>query len=47
MIVHNTGTQFTSTDFAQNTKAIRSVTKYILVKAYYLISIVKRYHIPL
>jgi hypothetical protein len=47
IIIYNTGTQFISLEFVRNTKAIGSVTKCVLVKAHYLISIVKRYYRPL
>jgi hypothetical protein len=47
LIIHDTGTQFTSVEFTQNTELIGSVTKYILVEAHYSIGIVERYHIPL
>ena len=47
MIIYNTGTQFISLEFVQNTKAIGSVTKCVLVKAHHSIGIVERYHRPL
>jgi hypothetical protein len=47
IIVYNVGTQFTSLEFVQNTKAIGSVTKCVLVKAHHLIGIVERYYRPL
>ena len=47
MIVHDVGTQFTSSEFVQNTKAIGSVTKCVPVEAHHLIGIVERYHGPL
>ena len=47
MIIHDTGTQFTSSEFVQNAKAIGSTIKCILVKAYYSIGMVECYYIPL
>jgi hypothetical protein len=47
LIVHDAGTQFTSSEFIQNAKSISNVTKYVLIKAHYLIGIVKRYYTPL
>ena len=47
IIIYDVGLQFTSVEFAKTTKEIRSTTKYVLVKAYYSISIVERYYAPL
>ena len=47
MIVHDAGTQFTSSEFVQNIKAIGSVTKCVPVEAHHSIGIVERYHRPL
>jgi hypothetical protein len=47
LIVHDTGTQFISSEFIQNAKSIGNVIKYVLIKAHYLISIVERYYTPL
>ena len=44
MIIHDTGTQFTSSEFVQNAKAIGSTIKCVLVKAHHLISMVKHYY---
>ena len=47
MIIHNAGTQFTSSEFVQNAKAIGSTIKCVPVEVYYLISIVEHYYAPL
>ena len=47
IIVHDTGTQFTSSEFMQSAKAMGSHTKCVPVEVYYSISIVERYYVPL
>jgi len=47
LIVHDAGTQFTSTEITQNARSMGSVTKCVLVEAHHLIGLVERYYTPL
>ena len=47
MIVHDVGTQFTSTEFIQSARAMGSIVKCVLVETYHSIGIVERYHTSL
>ena len=46
-IIHDTGTQFTSTEFTKNAKTMGSTTKCVPVEAHHSIGLVERYHAPL
>jgi two-component SAPR family response regulator len=47
LIIHDVGPQFTSVEFAETAREMGSTTKCVLVKAYYSISIVEQYYVPL
>jgi hypothetical protein len=47
MLIYNAGKQFISTEFASKVRGIVIKLKYVLIKVYYLISLVKRYYAPL
>ena len=47
LLIHDAGKQFISTEFASKVKGIAIKLKYVPIKVYHLISLVKRYYAPL
>ena len=46
-IIHDAGTQFTSSEFKQNATSMGSTTKCVPIEAHHSIGLVERYHTPL